>query len=430
MRFVFPREPRGAGPERDRRERLIAHADVAPNDFEANLAQRERDGENRQRNENAVQHRFLRNAERVRRHQSHAAQSRVARSNRAKNDAENRRDCADQAEPLRANRVHDSRGRLSVLHRVVQSVRAAAIRDRRGRPNQREKSLGDHAAVKDRTRVALAFEATRQHRRLRCVKSRNCAAGNHDEKHREKRVRVRIRLKISQRIKRHFRDRERSRERFPKHRAGNAQRHQNQRNTENRIESGDDFVDRQQHRENVVDDDRARPNRRPAQRSRERKHDSVERNRVHGNAAQMFFGNFREQARRSAHERDADRHQHQRGKRDQRAFRAFPKHFADELRQAATVVAHRNCAGEEVVRRAHEHAPEHDPQVCGGTVGGAEHRTENRTEPRDVHQLNHERAPRANFHVVHTVVESFDRRRALGINPEKFGDEGAVKNVA
>ena len=86
--------------------------------------------------------------------------------------------------------------------------------------------------------------------------------------------------------------------------------------------------------------------------------------------------------------------------------------FADHVRQAHAVIAHREHAREEVVRSSHEDAAQHYPDIRHRSVCRAQNGSENGAETGYVEELDDEYPPGLHFLIVHPVGKSFCRSGA------------------
>ena len=339
-------------------------------------------------------------AEPVGERQTSRAECRIARGDRAGDDAEHGEHRADAGHEADAD-VIDDRASAASLHRSCEAARAVIERDAGRRPDEGDDAFGNHGAVENRTAEALVLEAASHDWGLCGMEAGASAAGDRDEHQRPDRHLLRAeRMQVRKRHVRH-----RVAADAEQHANHDAERHDDEAGAENRIEASNQRVNRQQRREEVVE-----------QHARQHVLD--------GDARELC-----DEADRARHEDSTDEHEQHDRKHAHDEEHHGAHVVADDLRDALAILAQRNHAGQVIMHAACEDGTKDNPEIDARAPDGAAKRTENRAEACDVQELDHEDLPCRQRDVVDAVVMTNGRcgpvRRA-----EDMLDDLAIGEIA
>ena len=169
---------------------------------------------------------------------------RITRSYRCSNHAQNCEDTTYNAKCGTRNLIHNPcrsvsrhNGRDTAL--VVEKCHSDSC------PNKGDNRLGNHRAIEDKAALTLVVDTTGHQRRLRSVEARNRTTGNGDKECRHK---WQISLVYMEIFECHRRYGVVAKEQYSQQ----TECHRNKRNTEERVDLSDKFVDRQQSSDKVV----------------------------------------------------------------------------------------------------------------------------------------------------------------------------------
>ena len=160
---------------------LVRPCEIAPYDIEIHKRHTKYHGKHRHGNHQAFPDGFLLQMEEIRYDQSCASQSRIARSDGSRDNANHGDDSAYDAEPTAADLIHhqccdilplmDSsillNSEASVALQVGKTERASSCC-----PDKREDTFGNHSAIEDMSALALGGAASCHQRRLGAVEAR------------------------------------------------------------------------------------------------------------------------------------------------------------------------------------------------------------------------------------------------------------------
>ena len=339
-------------------------------------------------------------AEPVGERQTSGTECRIARGDRAGDDAEHGEHCADAGHEADAD-VIDDRASAASLHGCGQAARTVIERDAGRRPDEGDDAFGNHGAVEDRAAEALVLEAARHDWGLRGMEARASAAGDRDEHQRPDRHLLRAeRMQV---CKRHVRHRVAAD--AEQHASHDAERHDDEAGAEQRIETSDQRVNRQQRREEVIE-----------QHARQHVLD--------GDAREL-----RDEAGRACHEDGTDEHEQHDGEHAHDEEHHRPHVVADDLGDALAILAQRDHAGQVVMHAASEDGTKDDPEIDARAPDGAAEGTEDRAEACDVQELDHEDLPCRQRDVVDAVVMTNGRRGPVR-RAEDMLDDLAIGEIA
>ena len=195
-----------------------------------------------------------------------------------------------------------------------------------------------------------------------------------------------------------------------KHRPHDAERHDDETDTENRIETRDQRVNRKKCRKEVINQDNDEPDLDRANRA-ERQQLAVD-----------------EHSRPRRKDRADEDEKHDREDAHDEEHR-LAHVIADDLRDALAVFTQRNHARHIVVHAARENRAENDPEVDARSPKRPLQSAENRSETSDIQKLDHEDLPRRQRNVIHAVIVHQCRRRLVR-RRENHIDNPAVDDVA
>ena len=313
--------------------------------------------------------------------QAGAPEGRVPGGNRADDDARHREDGADGPEHAGGNFINDVGG--AAPKGFVQKLGRSVEGDARRGPDQGDDRLGNHGAVEDRPALLFAGDAFGDHRRLGRVEAGDGAAGHGDEHEGPDRGGIRLRMQVGQAD---FGNHEApaGEDNSPDH----GHRHQDQQHAENGIQLTDQLIDRQQRRQQVIDQDDHAPD------------GAVDRSRRKP----------RQEPRRAGDEHRSAQHQQHDGKHAHDPPGGVSQIIAGQLRDGSALMAGGDHAGHIVVNGAAENRAEHDPQEDHRAEAGAHQRAEDRPCSGDIQQLDQKGLPGLHRHAVHAVIDR-DRRR-------------------
>ena len=187
-------------------------------------------------------------------------------------------------------------------------------------PDQRNDTFRNHGAEENRTSVLLILDATGHQRTLCRVKTGNGTAGNADEHNREDRQMTGIGVRHPVRD---FRQRRMIDEQHHQ----NADRHKQQSGSKQRIDFPDNLIDRQQGRQDVIQE-----------------HDNDPESSI-----QMFRCQLCQQAGRPGHKHGADQHHQDYRKTTHELLEVHAQVTADNLRQALPVMTQGQHPGQVIV---------------------------------------------------------------------------------
>ena len=351
-------------PQRDHRQRLVAPGEIAPQHIEIQLGQQGADSQERQGNDQPVPDLFLFQVCNLRQDQPGAAERGIPGGDRTDHHADHSQHATDAFQHRTRDFQHHG-GRSRTGERLIQEIRPAVKCHARRGPDQRDYGFGDHRAVEDLSPLPFAGDALGNHRRLRGMEAGDRAAGHRDEHERPYGKAFRMVTPL-----RDFRDGVAAEDRSAQHAEG----HYDQDHAEYRIQLSDQFVDRQQCSQYVIDQD----------------HDNPE-----GSAQEKRTRFRRELMQQLGNQRSGTGHEH-RSAQDQEdhgedthdPFRGCSQVDSRQFRNGGAAMSAGDHAAHIVVHRAAEDRSEHDPQEDHRPEAGTHQRTEDRPGSRNVQQLD------------------------------------------
>src|SRR5690554_3835908 len=309
---------------------------------------------------------------------------------------------------------HQPRAAL-VEHRLEFRIAARKRRDTGKRPDASDHAFAHHRAVEDRARIFLVGQAAGDHRRLGGMETTDGTAGDGQEQQRPDRQpfgigRQEVMFMMAMEVGEHIADLGQVGG-FQQQRQGHQRGHHYHQQAEQRIQPGDDLVDRQQGGQEVVEQDDQYPYRVAAQEG------TVEYRQV------------AQQSGRTHDEDHADEEQQHAGKYQHEALEDNVVIVTGDFRQALAVFLEAHYPREVVMHGTADDVADHDPDQRDGAVEGAEDGAEDGLDAGDIQELDQEGTAGAQRYVVHPIVETLLGRDIGGIYPGLLFHEGTVEAV-
>ncbi len=192
------------------------------------------------------------------------------------------------------------------------------------------------------------------------------------------------------------------------HHGEDAHRHKDQGKAKNRVHLPDQFVDRQNGGEDVVDKHHPHPQR----------HASGE------------TGHLGQDPGRAHNEHRPHHHHQNNGEAPHKLLHARAQVAAGDLGDALPLVLDGEHARKIVVHAAREDGAQHNPQKSHRPPHGACHRPEDRAQSGDVKELDEKDLPPGHDHVIHAIGHGKGRGLAGIVHPEHPFHHPGIKNVA
>ena len=357
-----PQQEGRAGPEHDCGQGLVGEAEVAPDNGEIHLGEKNADCEHGHGNVKAGQDCLLVIADGFRNCQTGGAEGRVTGCDWQDDDAQNCKDAAKCAHKGHGGLGYDigraaigkSRGKFG--QRAVGANQGVEGHADCG-PDQADEAFRNHAAVKDALAKFFIGYAAGHKGRLRCMEAGKRAAGNGDEDEREDRQALGMEVGIP----RHDLAVELIRN-VHKHHDGHADGHDAKDGAKNGIEIADNLVDGHDCGNKVIGKDHADPE-----------------CEVH-----IGWREFCKQARGRGDKDHADQDEQDNREDAHDLLEGVAKVVADNGGHVGALVANGKHPGHIVMHRAGKDAADNDPDQGRGTPERAEYGAEDGAHAGDV----------------------------------------------
>ena len=392
------KHPDGDRQECEERQRLVGPCEVTPENVEAvrvALGDDENDSDERKndsREGDALAHRFLVDVEGVSDGHTQCAQRCVARGDRQHDDTDQRDDAADVAEDIFADDTDGAGGQRRIRFLQAKVVRAHGA----SCPDHGDEAFEDHHVVESHAALAFALHRTADDRRLRGVEAGENTAGNSNEEDRNEVVGVKIIAVCEDRAIPVVPEIEQWKI-FDKDPNEHADRREEQDRAEDWINAADDLVDREEGRDEIINED-----------------NSVDDPRRYRCCCAVKTKDLCcRNIARCVDEHRANQKQQQAAEDLVDGVDAFVGIFADHFRHLCAAVAQADHAREIVVHRTADDVADRDRDERDRSEKDPLDRPQDRTGTGNVEQIDEAVFPAAHRYVVDAILLCVRRRLAI-----------------
>ena len=348
-------EVNGTGPEDDHSQGLVCPGEVTPYDIEINLGKKSADGQQGDSEGETFCHALLVHFEPVSQCQAGCAESGITGSDRAGNDAKHGEDSTDTGTHVADADIIDSTARTTCFQDSLQSAGSVKECNTGSSPDEADHAFGNHGTVEYGTAKAFVLQAAGHDRGLGGMETGDSAAGHGDEHERPDGELVISRIEVCEDHFRHGVATD-----THQHAAGNTEGHNDEADTENRIEPGNDFIDRKKGCQEIVGKD----------------HDEPGEN--------LPAGQFRQQHSRAGHEYGTNKNQQNDREETHDGQHGVAHVASDDFRNTVSVFPDGHHAGEVIMYAAGKNGAENNPEIYRRTPEGTAESAKDRSKAGNV----------------------------------------------
>ena len=397
MQFCTLGEVYSGGPENQHGQALVGESEVSPDCGEVLGGDYVTHSEQGYCDHEAFQCGTLIHFEGFRYDQTGGAESGVTTGDGQDYYRDNCEDTANRSEQGVCN-FRNYCGRGSGSDNCVECFGGFVERQAEGTPDQADDTFDDHCAVEYGAAFFFIFYAACHERRLGCVETADCAAGQGDEKKGPDGFITGVEVYSEIKVGQHFVTAEHECD-------SKGYGHDQQQCAEQGVEFTDEFIDGQNGSEEVVTEDAGYED------------------------SGLYAGQSGEQLCGSEYEYNTDQHKQYECENTHQLTCGHAEVFTDQFGYGCAVVADGKHTAEVVMDCSGEDATDNDPDKGYGTVQGTEDGAEDGTDSGDIQNLNEHELPHGHGHVVNIITHGICGGGAVCIRGEHIVHEFTVKKI-